>query len=240
MNLIADLHTHTLACGHAYGTIMENVKFAKERGLKYCAITDHGVRIPGGPHPYYFGNIKAIPAFLDGVRILRGAECNILDEYGKLDLSPDMLARLDIVLAGFHVPVSPFGSPEKNTATLAAAMENPYLDILVHTGNPEFPIIPELLVNAARERGVALEINNASLTLTRHGSRPVCVQIVELCRDRGVTVSLGSDAHFPTLVGEVSAGIELLNECNYPLERVLNFNEKLLIAHLNRNFARGV
>ena len=240
MKLIADLHTHTIACGHAYGTISENLRFARERGLKYCAVTDHGMRIPGGPHPYYFGNIKAIPAILEGVRVLRGAECNILDQYGRVDLAPEMLAKLDIVLAGFHVPVSPCGSPEKNTAVLAAAMKNPYLDILVHTGNPEYPIVPELLAKAAREHGVAIEVNNGSLTSTRHGSRSVCLQIIDWCRDLGVTVSLGSDAHFPTLVGEVSAGIELLKECRYPLERVLNFNEKLLLAHLNRNFARGI
>ena len=240
MNLIADLHTHTIACGHAYGTISENLRVARERGLKYCAITDHGMRIPGGPHPYYFGNIKAVPVFLDGVRVLRGAECNILDDFGKLDLSPDMLAKLDIVLAGFHVPVSPCSTPEKNTRVLAAAMKNPYLDILVHTGNPEYPIVPELLVAAARENSIALEINNCSLTATRHGSKPICLEIIKLCRDHDVTVSLGSDAHFPTLVGDVAAGIELLIECNYPLERVLNFNEKLLKTHLNRNFTREI
>ena len=104
VNLIADLHTHTIACGHAYGTISENLRFARERGLKYCAITDHGMRIPGGPHPYYFGNIKAVPAVLDGVRVLRGAECNILDEFGRLDLSPDMLAKLDIVCLLYTSP----------------------------------------------------------------------------------------------------------------------------------------
>lgn len=240
MKLIADLHTHTLACGHAYGTVIENVRRAREIGLKYCAITDHGMRLPGGPHPYYFGNLKAVPAMFDDVRILRGAECNILDKFGKLDLACETLAKLDIVLAGFHVPVSPCSTPENNTAALAAAMSNPYLDILVHTGNPEFPIVPELLVEAARVHGTALEINNASLTLTRHGSRSVCVRIAELCRDSGVTLSLGSDAHFPASVGEVAAGIQLLNECNYPLERVLNFNEELLRVHLNRNFARGI
>jgi len=50
MNLLLDTHTHTVASGHAYGTIMENAKEASKKGLKLICMTDHGPKMPGGPH----------------------------------------------------------------------------------------------------------------------------------------------------------------------------------------------
>ena len=53
MKLVADLHLHTIASGHAYSTIEEYVARAKKIGLKAIAITDHGPAMPGGPHQYH-------------------------------------------------------------------------------------------------------------------------------------------------------------------------------------------
>ena len=47
MNLIADLHTHTLASGHAYGTIREMAQAAAERKLPILGVSEHGPGIPG-------------------------------------------------------------------------------------------------------------------------------------------------------------------------------------------------
>ena len=50
MKYIIDTHTHTVASGHAYSTLIENAKAASAKGLKALAVTDHGVAMPGGPH----------------------------------------------------------------------------------------------------------------------------------------------------------------------------------------------
>lgn len=42
-----DLHTHTIASGHAFGTIWENARAAKDKGISVLAITDHGPSVPG-------------------------------------------------------------------------------------------------------------------------------------------------------------------------------------------------
>ena len=240
MKIIADLHTHTLACGHAYGTIMENSAVARERGIEYLAITDHGVQLAGAPHYFFFGNMQAVPDYVHGVRILRGVECNIINEYGRLDMPHEYLAKMDIVLAGLHVPVSPIMSAHQNTTAMIEAMRNPFLDIIVHPENPAFDIEPERLVLAAKEYGVALEVNNASLTTTRLEGIPVLKRIVEIARDNDVLLSIGSDAHFPTIVGELSAAVGLLTEFGFPLNRVLNFNAALLKAHLTRRVQRNL
>ena len=53
MRLLADLHTHTVASGHAYSTLTENVHVARSRGMELVAVTDHGPRVPQGAqvHP---------------------------------------------------------------------------------------------------------------------------------------------------------------------------------------------
>ena len=42
MNIVADLHTHTLACGHAYSTLTEVIQEASDKGLKAVGLTEHG------------------------------------------------------------------------------------------------------------------------------------------------------------------------------------------------------
>ena len=43
MEYILDLHTHTIASGHAYSTIREMAQAASEKGLKLLGITEHAM-----------------------------------------------------------------------------------------------------------------------------------------------------------------------------------------------------
>ena len=88
IKLIADLHIHTVASGHAYSTMEEYVAAAKKKKLKIIAFTDHGPAMPGGAPLYHFANQKMIPDTLQGIRILRGAEVNVINFDGELDI-PD-------------------------------------------------------------------------------------------------------------------------------------------------------
>ena len=140
MRIIADMHTHTIASGHAYSTLQENLRAAKERGLLFMAMTEHGPAMPHAPHRYYFGNLSVLPREVDGVRLLTGVEANILNTDGELDLADRYLKRLEYVAVGLHRDCIPSGSQEENTAAILAALKNPYVDAIVHPGNPAFPI----------------------------------------------------------------------------------------------------
>lgn len=80
-----DIHTHTLASGHAYGTIREMAAAAAERGLDLLGISEHGPGIPGTCDPIYFCNLSMVPRFLSGVEVIHGCEANVLDD-GTLSL----------------------------------------------------------------------------------------------------------------------------------------------------------
>ncbi|MDN5344965.1 MAG: putative hydrolase [Clostridia bacterium] len=223
MFLEADLHTHTVASGHAYSTVKELAEAAEKRGLKLIAITDHGLKMPGGPHEYHFGNLVALPRKIGQVEILRGVEANILDTDGTLDLPERLLDQLDIVLAGFHTGTGFDGcSQEEYTRAALAALANPRVHIIVHPGNPEFPIHIEKLVLAAAAQHKALEINNNSFHVSRQGSLPRCQFLAKLARKHGVWVALNSDAHIFSSVGNFARAWQVARSAGITEDQILN------------------
>ncbi|BCV23176.1 phosphatase [Moorella sp. Hama-1] len=219
----ADLHTHTIASGHAYSTVKEMAEAAEKRGLKMIAITDHGLKMPGGPHEYHFGNLAALPRKIGGVEILRGVEANIIDTEGHLDLPERLLEELDIVLAGFHALTGFDGrSAEDYTRAVLAAIANPRVHLIVHPGNPEFPVDIEKLVLAAASEHKALEINNNSFSVSRQGSLPHCQLLAKLAQKHKVQVALNSDAHIFTSVGNFTRAWQVARSAGIGEDQVIN------------------
>lgn len=237
----ADLHTHTVASGHAFGTVMENAKAAADKGLKVIAMTDHGPAA-GGPQPYYFLNLRVVPQDLLGVRILKSVEANIIDTVGTLDLRREVLNGLDLVVAGLHLPKLAEKAEAEDvsawyTEALCSAIRNPYVDIIAHPGNPAFPVNAEKIVKTAAEFGKALEINNNSF-IARPGSIDRCNRIAHLCAKYGTLVSIASDAHFPLSIGEVGQAEEMAKVAGIKPEQVVNATEARLARFLSERARR--
>ena len=234
MQFVADLHVHTVASGHAYSTVKEVVRVAADKGLLMIALTDHGPGMPGGAHAYHFSNQSAIPDSMYGVRVLKGIEANVMDRHGRLDLDDFRLSKLDFVSAGLHSVCTPYGTVRENTALMVAAMQNPFVDVIVHPGNPEFLIDEETVVMEAARCDIALEVNNSSLTVSRKGSLPHCDNIVALSKIYGTKLIVGSDSHFCETVGDFAVAAELLEKNGIADEQVLNTSIERILEHLNR------
>jgi putative hydrolase len=228
---IIDTHTHTVASGHAYSTITENVRVASEKGIKILAVTDHGPKMPGASHEFYFGNLKVLPREIMGVTVLRGCEANIIDFNGSIDLPDWVLNRLDLIIASFHEPCMKPGSRDENTKALLNAMDNPNIHIIGHSGNPVFPIWQEQVVKKAKEKDILIEINNGSFS-SRKGSEKNCILIAKLCKEYGVKVILGSDAHMDYQVGDFSKAEHILEAVNMPEELIMNVDEHRIVRYL--------
>lgn len=232
MNIVADMHTHTIASGHAYSTLNEMAAEAAHKGLLAIAVTDHGPALPGGPHMYHFGAMRFFPETICGVRIFRGIEANIIDARGTLDLPEHYLGKLDFVMAGLHEGCG-FDGEEAATYTEAVinAMGNPLVKAISHPGNPIFPLDYEAIVTGARRTGTALEMNNTSFSISRKGSRPNCERLARLIARLGAPLVIGSDAHIAQMVGVFDdavavvedAGITETQVINSSLERLLQF-----------------
>lgn len=234
MKIVADLHVHTISSGHAYSTAQEILSSAKAKGLQMVAITDHGPSMPGAPHIYHFGNLRVIPEQWEGVQILKGVEANISDFAGSLDLPDNYLRNLDWVLGGFHTYCYPGGTIEQNTQAAINALHHPLLDVLVHPGNPEFPINPVPVLEAAREMGKVVEINNSSLVGSRKGSKPNCLLIAQLVAQRGDQIIIGSDCHWAPDVGRCEEAIQMCLQCGIAPEQIINISWEALSAYLER------
>jgi putative hydrolase len=234
MHIYADLHTHTLASGHAYSTVNELAQAAARKGLQGLALTDHGPALPGGPHLYHFCAMRFVPRYIEGVRIFRGVEANILNQEGELDLPPEVLSDLDFVMAGLHEAVGFCGRGiDQNTRALLAVMANPKVKCVSHPGNPIFPVHYEEVVRAAARTGTAIEINNSSLEgISRKGSCDNCLEVAKLCARHGARVLIGSDAHIAQGVGVFDEALKLVKEAGIAEEQVLNASWERLLAFL--------
>jgi putative hydrolase len=229
-----DLHTHTVASGHAFSTLDELARAASDKGLKILGVSDHGPSLPGGAHIYHFWNLKSLPKELYGVRFLKGAEANIITKKGDLDIPEEILAELDFVEAAIHTECGYDGdSALDNTKALIAAAQKPFVDILVHPGNPFFPFEIEPVLEAAKENSVLLEINNSSFLTSRVGSKESCEKIAKALFENGLDVILGSDAHFHASVGRLEKALELAANAGFGKDRIINFSSEKMLEFLN-------
>ncbi len=236
MKLLMDNHTHSIASGHAYSTIDENMRWAAEKGLELVALTDHAPGMKDTTGHAYFANLHVLPEKLHGVRLLKGIELNIMDFDGKVDMDDAVLSRLDIAIASLHVPCIKPGSRKENTAALVKAMQNPYVDIIGHPGDPRYDVDFKEVFRQAKETCTLLEINNASLIPGgfRDGSQENVKEILRMSMEEGISVVLGSDAHFYTGIGDFSYALALLKEVGFPEELVLNTDPKRFLSSLKR------
>lgn len=224
MEYILDLHTHTIASGHAYSTISEMARAAADRGIKLLGITEHAMTMPGTCHEFYFQNMEVIPRKQYGVELMFGSELNITDYDGNVDMQERTLKCLDYAVASFHPPCITPGSREENTRAACRVMENPHVLILGHPDDGRYLLDYEEIVRASRETGTLIELNNSSLN--PKGFRKNAFEndriILKLCMKLGVPVVVDSDAHIDADVGSHSYAQKILDETGFPQELILN------------------
>ena len=132
MDYLLDVHTHTIASGHAYNSMMEMAKAGFDKGLKLLGITEHAPMMPGTCHSLYFHNLKVVPRTMCGIEVMLGVELNILDYDGHVDLDERTLRQLDLKIASLHSVCIQPGTKKENTQAVLGAIHNPLVDIIGH------------------------------------------------------------------------------------------------------------
>jgi DNA polymerase (family X) len=219
-----DLHSHTIASDGRY-TIEEMGRAAKALGYEYLAITDHSAS-------HGFGN-DVSPEELErqiehvaeanervaGIELLAGSEVNVLPD-GSLDYEPELLSRLDWVIASVHTSFGMGG--EAMTERMIAAIENPLVRAIGHpTGRlierrAPYAIDLEAVFAAAARTGTMLEINgnpdrrDLSDTHARSAARA------------GVPIVIDSDAHRTDTLRNMRWGIATARRGWLTAEQVAN------------------
>ena len=230
-----DLHTHTIVSGHAFSTLREMAEEAARRGLQILGVTEHGPSIPGTCDPIYFRNMHVVPRQMCGVRLLMGAEVNILDTTGRLGLDERHLACCDLRIAGIHSLCWTPGTRTQNTDGGLAAMHNPWTHIISHPADGTADLDFEPLVRASRQTQTLLEVNSNSLKPVRHmrGARENTLRLLQLCRKMDVPVILASDAHIASSIADYGYAMPLLRETDFPDELILNWQPRVAMEYLH-------
>ncbi|MBU2643497.1 PHP domain-containing protein [bacterium] len=254
--LTVDLHTHSIASVHGFNTIEELLRQADRNGISGMAITDHSPGIDNtiwlsqnrtgdvpweenikGPDIPYFMNLLSRykpPADIQ-VHLFKGIECNILSHDDRPTDVPVFIAdRFDIVIASVH-PIPPIFTVENSlqvTDRMIRAMDHP-IDIIGHPLHKGYGPMMELLVDAAVEKGIALEVNNSSLQLGKSDPEQVRL-LLEMAALKECRIVLSSDAHMANELGADADIRSILNSMDFPVELIVNHSKESTLDYVNR------
>lgn len=223
-DLVADLHSHS-DWSDGTGSLLEMQRAAQERGLSVLAVTDHSAALSmtGGLDRdkllRQWAALDELGDAVDGLTVLRGMEVDILAD-GTLDMDDEMLERMDVVVVSVH---SRFElSESEQTARVVRALAHPQVNVLGHPtgrllGQREgYAIDLDAVIEAARDHGVALEINAhpARLDLDDRWAR--------VAAQAGVAIAINSDAHAPEGFDVLSHGVLQARRAWLTPENVVN------------------
>jgi putative hydrolase len=223
--LRGDLHSHS-DWSDGGSPIEEMAVTAIELGHEYLALTDHSPRLKVA-HGLTSERLERQLAVLDGLRprlgdfrLLCGIEVDILDD-GTLDQTPQMLDRLDVVVASVHSKLKM--EPQAMTRRMLRAVRDPHTDILGHCtgrlvtgrGRPQSRFDARAVFEACAETGVAVEINSRPERLDPPSD------LLRLAVDCGCLFSIDTDAHAPGQLDWRPYGVRKAVECGVPTERIV-------------------
>ncbi len=204
-----DVHMHTVETD-GRNTIEEMAEAAKSRGYKYMAITDHSKNLAfanGLDDTRAVAHIQRIREAnekIEGITIFAGIEVDILAD-GDLDLSDDVLAQMDVVIASVH---SVFNQePAKMTERLLKAVANPNTSIIGHpTGRIQlrrdaYQFDMDAVLTAAAKHKVAMELNSYPDRLDLNDVH------LRQARQRGVKIVINTDSHHTSHLEKIRYGI---------------------------------
>jgi DNA polymerase (family 10) len=234
------LHCHT-RYSDGSNTVEELALTCRAAGYRYVGITDHSqaAAYAGGLRAEDLSRqadeIDAVNARLEGIRVLKGVEADILQD-GRIDFDESVLARLDFVIASIHTRFN-MGEREM-TARMLTAMDNPYLTIIGHpTGRlllsrDPYGLDLDAVIEKAASTGVVLEINADPHRLDLDW------RAVRQARDRGVMLSIGADAHNVAGLDAVKYGVGIARKGWLSPGNVLNARPvEEFLAHAARRRA---
>ncbi len=225
--LLGDLHTHSdWSDGGSPIDVMAAT--ARRLGHQYMVLTDHSPRltVANGLSAERLARqldvVAEIDDSLDDFRLLPGIEVDI-NEDGSLDQTPQMLARLDVVVASVHskLRMDRIGM----TRRMLKAVADPATNVLGHcTGRlvegsrgkrPESQFDAKRVFAACAEHDVAVEINS------RPERRDPPDKLIKIALDAGCLFSVDSDAHAPGQLDFLDHGAARVQELGVPLDRVV-------------------
>ena len=224
--LRGDCHAHTTwSDGGAPLRAMAETAIAL--GHEWLVVTDHSARLTVAHGldeqrlAVQLDEIAALNAELAPFRLLPGMEVDILVD-GSLDLSDDMLGRLDLVVASVHSKLSL--PREEMTRRMVMAIASPHTDVLGHCtnrklvgrGRPPSEFDAEIVFAACARFDTAVEIN------CRPERQDPPEELLRLALQWGCKVAINTDAHATGQLEWQPYGADKAVRCGVPVDDIVN------------------
>ena len=233
-----DLHTHSIASGHAStATITDIAKTAHANGLSLVGLSDHAPATLCAGKPSYFQSLSYAPRVRCGIPILYGVELNILDFDGRVDLDNTILEKLDYAILSMHTANIRPGSISQNTNAYIQAMKHAKVKIIGHCDDVSYPVDYKSILDAAMAHNIVFEINNISLSPEGYRGDTLAnnTTILKLCAEKNYPVILGSDSHGTEHIGDFGYALDLIKRLNFPKHLILNTSVESMLNFLKIN-----
>ena len=224
--LRGDCHCHT-TWSDGGASLLAMATTAAALGHEWVAITDHSARLTVA-HGLnedrlrrQMDEIAELNVEMAPFRILTGMEVDILAD-GSLDLSDELLAELDVVVASVH---SKLRMPsEEMTPRMVAAVANPHTDILGHCtnrklvggGRPQSSFDADIVFAACAQFDKAVEIN------CRPERQDPPEELLRLAVEWGCKVTVDTDAHATGQLEWQAYGADKAVRCDVPIDDIVN------------------
>ena len=235
IKMTGDYHTHT-TYSDGYGSIEDNVMVAIERGLKEVGITDHAFNhikgcITRADVEKMRAEVNRLQEKYPQIKIYLGVEADLLNFDGDIDLNEDEIKLFDYILLGIHKLTYGKGVKgsykfnflnfimktkhhrERVTDSYIRAINRYPIRAIVH---PNYAVRCNIsrLADACAEKGVLLEFNGKRIEYTDAD--------METLKKSKVKFIFGSDAHYPSKVGDCTLQQQFLLNYDFPLDRIVN------------------
>lgn len=225
----ADLQVHSTASDGAL-SIEEVARLARGLGQSAIASTDHSKSLTvanGMDEERLAAHVRGIDALNeelagegDGFRVLRSIEMDVFVD-GTVDMGPEALAPLDLVLGAFH---SKLRLREDQTERYLAALRHPAVDVLAHPQARMYGRRTGLSADWARVFAEAAGLGKAVELDATPARQDLSVELATIAVAEGVRwFSIGSDAHVAEELTFLPFGMATAVLAGVPRGRVLNY-----------------
>jgi len=235
-------HVHTTYSDGA-ASLEQMARAAQAMGFRYLGISDHSQAAvyAQGLTPdrirEQHGEIDRLNAELDGIRLLKGIEADILAD-GEIDYAPETLKTFDFVIASVH---SRFGLDEAGmTERLVRAIRHPRVTMLGHMmgrlllSREPYALDVERVFREAAEHEVVIELNANPHRLDLDW------RVMDRALELGVAIAINPDAHSVKGLADTRYGVGIARKGGATPERVLNTRSlNDLLAYLARRRERA-
>lgn len=234
-----DLHVHTVRSQCGTMTIGEIASTAARLGIRSVGITDHALAFSNNPFQFHI-LCKRVPDEMDGVRVYKGIELNVLDTHGTVDMPMDLLPWFDYVAIGLHpLPklLDDRGEKGNTDALIAALRRNPWIDVINHPTQFSHALDLDRLLDEMAAQGIAFEVNDCNAYFRKSDPAVTAAMAVEAVA-RGVPLVANSDAHVACELGRDDSIARIFALARLDRSIAVNAREETLLPFIEGRRAR--